>query len=862
MIKANSAKAFGNSRLRVRRLLLVTVLAGMGIAGYLAYNVWSRIGALDSAKQDHAEWVYTQLEVEFLKADRALTQAQSGTPEALDEFRKRFDIFYSRALLAERARSSPEENPSIAELRGRLDRLLPLIDGNDAALMAGMDDVTVLMRDIEHVPREIALKSIATAAEFAQNERNEIVRLIESTGATALVVTLALVAAIFRLSRQASRLDLASRTAQINELRLATTLRASLDAIVVIGEDGAIRDFNGSAEEIFGISRAEAIGRDYVDLMIPPSHREQQRRNLQRFQKTGETVVADKGRREFEMVDQHGRVFPVELSVSLSPSKEGRLFIAYIRDITDKREREAEIIKARDEALDAYQEKSRFFAMMSHEMRTPLNGVISALQLLQDDRLEEDQQRYLNAATTSGEILLEHINDVLAIERSEVGTYDQVQQACDITALTAGIIGTMDPLAQSSGTRLHIDQTGLTDQTIMTNPRAIQQVLVNLMSNAIKFSPNGNVTMRAWFAAHPIHKQKNELWLQVEDDGPGIPSKDIERIFEDFVSLDSRYERLTGGTGLGLGIVRRLAHRLGGQITCDSVVGAGTCFTLRLPAIPAKANETFSRSTPEIEQGKTSRLRLLVADDNQINRDLIEAMLHKIGHDVTLVTGGQEAIDVARQKRFDAILMDISMPRVNGIQAARTILNEVDPNRDTPIIAVTAHALPQEQEEFVAVGMKGFLQKPLNLQLLRLRLSEISPHSESEGHIVVSANGSTADVAPAFPNTSLLNEHQIVDLLDLLGEAKLADRVAHVVERLERDLPALVGAKTVEDIQPLAHAMAGMCGMLGAEQLHGILEDIETACKEGDARQARQLLGTLPEVWRATHVAWNERLGL
>ncbi|HCT33385.1 MAG TPA: hybrid sensor histidine kinase/response regulator, partial [Sulfitobacter sp.] len=179
-----------------------------------------------------------------------------------------------------------------------------------------------------------------------------------------------------------------------------------------------------------------------------------------------------------------GRIFPVELSVSLARSNDAPVFVTYIRDITDKLQKEQEIIRARDEALDAYQEKSRFFAMMSHEMRTPLNGILSAIHLLHDDKLDAEQRKYVEAALKSGDILLGHIDDVLAIERSEAETNDNELQASDMVALTAGMVNTMTPLAKTSDTRLHLDQDGLTDTPILTDPRAVQQILVNLISNA------------------------------------------------------------------------------------------------------------------------------------------------------------------------------------------------------------------------------------------------------------------------------------------------------------------------------------------------------------------------------------------
>lgn len=837
----------------VRRLLVLALLAGLIVAGALAFNVWNRIRALDTAQEDHTEWAFSQLEIEYLKLDRALDQARSGTAPDLENLRKRFDIFYSRAVIAERLRSQQNIAPEINRLRQILDAQTALIDGDDAQLIAGLDRLHRALMQIEDVPRDIALASISLAAEAAQAERHRIVQAIEILFLVVVAVTLALIGAIVRLSGQAIALNQTTRDAEENHLRLATMLRASLDAVVMIDDKGVIRDFNGSAETIFGISRDDALGQDYIDLLIPPHLHKQQRQNLNRFKATGETYFAESGRREFEMIDQSGRIFPVELSVSLARAAEGPVFVTYIRDITDKKQKEAEITRARDEALAAYSEKSRFFAMMSHEMRTPLNGVLSALQLLDDDRLDAEQRKFLAAATTSGDILLGHINDVLAIERSEADPAEQQVQPCDLAALTSGLIGTMDPLAKTSGTRLHLEQRGLDDRQIMTDPRAIQQILVNLLSNAIKFSPEGDVTLKAYYGQSKKGDGGDMLHLEVKDDGPGIAKEDMERIFEDFVSLDSRYERRTGGTGLGLGIVRRLVKQLGGVIHCESPPGEGARFVVQLHAPLADTADQPALPSPATKTDSPAPLTLLVVDDNEINRDLLKAMLQRLGHTVSLAPGGQEAVDLAAQQAFDAILMDISMPGLNGIQATRIILEGPGPNRSTPILAVTAHALPHEREEFMAVGMCGFLQKPVNRQALETALAG-----------VISGTGACADTAeeagsPHRGSTGpVLDETQIAEMLELLGPEKMSERIATLVQRAEQDLPALMDAQAVQDLQKRAHALAGMCGMFGAHRLHGLLEAIETACKAGDAQRAHELVELVPAAWQRTQSAWGQ----
>lgn len=840
-------------RLWVRRTLALALFAGLAVAGYLAFSVWDRVGALGSAHQDHAEWVYSQLETDFLKLERALDDARSGTAVELTNLRKRFDIFYSRTQVAARVQGVSELSAETERLRRVLDAQIAIIDSPDAQLFSRLSELQFALQTIERLPRQIGLASISFAAAASEAEREQIVQLIEMLLLLALIVISALIAMTIRLSRQALVLNRTSRAAEENHLRLATTLRASLDAVVVVSDGGEILDFNGSAETIFGITRNTALGKNFIDLLIPPKSGTQQSLNLETFREIGRGRVTGTSRHEFEMTNDEGHIFPVEISVSLTRSDDAPVFVTYIRDITDEREKEEEIIRARDDALVAYREKSRFFAMMSHEMRTPLNGVLSAIHLLNDGRLDGEQQRFIDAALTSGDILLGHIDDVLAIERSEADTSDLELQACNISALAIGILETMKPLAKMSGTRLHLKQSGVNDRLILTDPRAIQQILVNLVSNAIKFGPDDDITLNVSY-----QESSNEdaiLQLQVSDNGPGISQSDIQRIFEDYVSLDSRYERHTGGTGLGLGIVRRLVLRLGGDVTCHSEPSQGTRFVVRLPVttiVPEKAHTPALRD-PNPRQ--LTPMKLLAVDDNEINRDLIKAMLQRLGHTVTLASGGQEAITVATNNRFDAILMDISMPGVNGLQATKAILAGGGPNAETPIMAVTAHALLKEREEFAAAGMRGFLQKPLNtkklnnaLEALVLATHDGAPHIDQP-----IAKDSKAPVP-------LLNENQVSELFEVLGHATLTDRIATLAARIEGALPELMKTHETGTLQAKAHDMAGVSGMFGAVRLHRQLRDIETDCKNGDISRALERVKDIPNIWNNTHSAWHSRL--
>ena len=504
-------------------------------------------------------------------------------------------------------------------------------------------------------------------------------------------------------------------------------------------------------------------------------------------------------------------------------------------------------VKAKQEgALAAFREKSRFFATMSHEMRTPLNGILSAIQLLDDGQLISEQQKFLDAARISGDILLEHINNVLIIERNENGQLE----SCDVSDLTSDILKTMAPLASASKHVLCLDNRELDDRLIITDRRAIQQILMNLISNAIKFSSDGDIKLRVFYGQ--LEDGNMTLHLEVSDSGPGISQKDIERIFDDFVVLDNSYERHASGTGLGLGIVRTLVQRLGGDMRCESTIGKGSRFIVRLIVTAAEDDnlEVISEELPLLAQ-----LELLVVDDNNINRVLLEAMLKRLGHKVTLAEGGNEAVDLAIKSKFDAILMDISMPKMNGLQATQAILTGGGPNRTTPIIPVTAHALPEERSEYLKAGMLGFIQKPVRLDVLTKTL--LNRCSSRKALPISKHQRSDSEISSVKP---LLNERRLSELRKIIGHDSLSDLISDMIHQFEDEVPTLIDVPAILDLGAQSHAMAGVSNNLGAERMYGLLYDIESACKEGDFSRSRRFVEAVPSTWQQTHIALKKFL--
>lgn len=378
-------------------------------------------------------------------------------------------------------------------------------------------------------------------------------------------------------------------------------------------------------------------------------------------------------------------------------------------------ERTRELEAAKAAAESAARVKSEFLATMSHELRTPMNGVLGIAELLAGTELDDTQRELLSTLRTSGESLLAVVNDILDLSKIDSGRLQIERIPTNLPELLADLCQVVKPLADKKGLELVLASRGAALDWIDGDPARIRQILYNLLSNGIKFTPTGRVTLQAdWRGA--------EVILSVEDSGIGIPAEKLPLLFENFVQVDSSTTRLYGGTGLGLAICRRLVEAMGGTISCTSIPGQGSTFTVSLPvsAAPAPAAALHLPDTTT-----RSGLRVLVAEDNRTNQRVILGLLRKIGIEATLVNNGMEAVDACHREPFDLVLMDCQMPVLDGYGATRHIRQNLG-SAAPPIVALTAHALESDRADCLAAGMCGYLTKPILLDQLRLVVNEHS----------------------------------------------------------------------------------------------------------------------------------------
>ena len=402
-----------------------------------------------------------------------------------------------------------------------------------------------------------------------------------------------------------------------------------------------------------------------------------------------------------------------------------RRLVGLVWDMTPDVERQEELNLRRLEAEAATMAKSRFLAAMSHEIRTPMSGVLGLLGLMLDDPLPERQQERAKIALASAQSLLQILNDILDFSKLEARQIRISEENVDIRRLIDEVMELMAANARQKGLGLGAEVDASVPERVFADPMRLRQVLTNLLSNATKFTDQGEVRVRVGYLPEG---DAGELAVEVEDTGIGIAEAQLEQIFEDFVQADGALSRRAGGTGLGLAICRQLAGLMGGAVSVRSVPGMGSTFRFTVRARPAPA--VAAEPPAARRQGrKLPPMRVLLAEDHATNQYLIGAYLGAAGHQVVLVQNGDEAVQAAAAGGFDVVLMDVQMPEVDGIEATRRIRALAGPAGQVPIVALTANALPGDEEACLGAGMSGYLSKPVDVLALHEALGRFGPES-------------------------------------------------------------------------------------------------------------------------------------
>jgi signal transduction histidine kinase len=401
--------------------------------------------------------------------------------------------------------------------------------------------------------------------------------------------------------------------------------------------------------------------------------------------------------------------------------------ILILRNISDRKKIEEDLGRAKDFAEAADQAKSSFLATISHEIRTPMNAVVGFTHLLQSTPLSPEQREYLNLIEQGGRGLLVIIDDVLDYSKITSGRLELEEAPCQIAELANHVRSMLLPLAQKRGITLDWTLEAGAPAVIVGDAVRLGQILTNLIGNAIKFTEQGSVDVRISTRAPDASGQPDAgrclLEFQVSDTGVGIAPEAMERIFRPFSQADNSITRRFGGTGLGLAITRRLCELMRGTLTVRSQPGQGSVFTAQVEVGVAAAEEAtpFPLAAAPGTAGPGERpLRILVFEDNRLNQRVLGALLKKIGHEAHFVGTGVEGLAIIFKEKFDAVLMDIEMPGIDGYETVRQLRRAEAPGEPRQyIIALTAHAMQGIREKCLAAGMDDFLTKPIQPQVLR-----------------------------------------------------------------------------------------------------------------------------------------------
>ena len=525
---------------------------------------------------------------------------------------------------------------------------------------------------------------------------------------------------------------------RLSESKLQSLFRSVPEAIVVANAEGKMVQANDATCAIFGYSMEELIDQP-ISLLVPVTDPGQDVRFMLSALSSDQKGLLNQPQ-VLQGRKRDGSGFPVRLIISETHLDNEHFFIGVMQDFTALQSAQDVLVEAKEKAEQANRLRGEFLANMSHEIRTPMNGIVGMTELALDTTTPELQKEYLNLALDSSKHLLRIINEILDFSKIEAKALELDLLDVNLTELIKNTARSLEPLARAKGIDLLVQTATDLPEGVWVDPVRVRQVLTNLMGNAIKFTDQGQVVVRAELLPE-MNEQTVLLRISIIDTGIGFEPERMEALFSPFTQADGSVTRSYGGTGLGLAISRSLVQLMGGFITAEGRPGKGATFVVTLPVKKVISNANASAVTPPTEV-ETSGVPItpvspitapvdagcsvLLVEDHEINRKLAQILLERMGYRCAMVNDGQQALDRLALEHFDVVLMDVMMPVLDGLSALRELrTRESLLGLRTPVLMVTAHAMTGDKERFLAAGADGYVSKPLSQEALKKEITRV-----------------------------------------------------------------------------------------------------------------------------------------
>ncbi|MCH1880445.1 ATP-binding protein [Alcaligenes ammonioxydans] len=606
----------------------------------------------------------------------------------------------------------------------------------------------------------------------------------------------------------------------------------AIDGIITISSNGTILDFNHSAERLFGWKAGEVLGRN-VNMLMPEPDRSRHDSYLSNYLRSNDPKVIGVGR-DVTGLRKDGSLMPMRLAVGRVRQPGDPIFVGFVTDMSRYNALTESLRQSAEKAEQAAQAKSSFLANMSHEIRTPLNAIIGFSDLMLNDALTAQQSKHLNIINQSARSLLALLNDILDTTKLERGSVELEQVDFSLIDLCQQVVASLRLAADAKNLEFLLSCAPELHPFYKGDPMRIQQVLNNLIGNAIKFTQSGAVRVEV----NP-EPGRNAVSIRVTDTGIGMSPEQLRHVFTPFTQADVSISRRFGGTGLGVSIARQLVDLMGGTLEVQSTLGVGSVFEVRIPLEPG--NEPClspeNQAVPHLPP-----LRILVADDINLNQELLTLTLEQHGHSVTATDSGHKVLELLDKEDFDVVLLDVHMPELDGLETARRWREQErrEARLPLPLIALTASVMESDRHAAQEAGINGFATKPLDLPALMQEIARVMglATTSSPDDSVEPQKSGLIDwgLGLSLWGSPVRLRRALLSFLSDLHTRYPLDEIKQASPNWEVVLGSL-------------HGIRGTAGNLGLPQVSLLSAELEEKIRRGQTRQMRGRIEQLQDMF-------------